>query len=275
MIATTLLVAGWTLAAMLLGAGVLHAIPKLGAAGRRASEALCRAPLLDLPITYFTVAPLFVGPIVAGWPGLAGAVIGQVAGVLAWTVLHELTHRRDMRGPRIVKVINRSVGRVRNHGATWVTAVVTPVFWVIRVAELVVYPPLVWLVDLPAYRHADWVNVSRHKFRGLVGHDLIWCLYCDWMTGVWSLATEMLRNVESFWCPIRFDSAKKCANCATDFPDVINGWVPAHATMTDVTEAHERMYGNGQSPRAWFGHPVRITVKGEEVQEREAQAVEV
>src|SRR5687768_1599750 len=155
MTTTFLTVAGVTLAAMLLGAGVLHLIPKLGAAGRRVSAAFCRAPLLDVPITYFTVAPIFVGPIVAGWIGLAGAVVGQVAGVLAWTWLHEITHRRDVRGPRIVKVINRSVGRVRNHAATWVTAIVTPLFWVIRVAELVVYPPLVRLVDLPAYRHAD------------------------------------------------------------------------------------------------------------------------
>ena len=37
----------------------------------------------------------------------------------------------------------------------------------------------------------------------VIGHALIWCLYCDWMTGVWSLGTEMLRNVESFWYPIR------------------------------------------------------------------------
>src|SRR5688500_17376589 len=109
MMLTFLQVAGWTELAMLVGAGVLHAIPKLGAPGRRVSAALCRAPLLDLPITYFTVAPLFVGPLVAGWAGLAGAVVGQVAGVLAWTVLHELTHRRDVRGPRIVKVINRRV----------------------------------------------------------------------------------------------------------------------------------------------------------------------
>ena len=187
------------------------------------------APLLDLPITYFTVAPLFVGPIIAGWPGLAGAVVGQVAGVLSWTVLHELANRRHMRGPRIVKVINREVGRVRNHAATWVTAIVTPVFWVIRVAELVVYPPLTWLVDLPAYRNADWVNVSRHKFKGLVGHDLIWCLYCDWMTGVWSLATEMLRNVESFWCPIRFDSSKKCATASLTSPTSRTAGCPSTA----------------------------------------------
>ena len=35
----------------------------------------CRAPLLDVPITYFTVAPLFVGPIVAGF------ILGPMLGV--------------------------------------------------------------------------------------------------------------------------------------------------------------------------------------------------
>jgi hypothetical protein len=273
MFTTFLIVSGSTLTAMLVGAGVLHAIPRLGAPGRALSAALCRAPLLDLPITYFTVAPLVIGPVVAGWVGFLGAVTGQVAAVIAWTQLHELANRRHLRGPRIVKVLNRTVGRFRNHAAVWVTALCTPVFWVVRVAELTVYPPLVWLVDLPAYRHADWVNVSRQKFHGLVGHDLIWCLYCDWMTGVWSLGSEMLRNVESFWCPIRFDSAKKCANCATDFPDVAHGWVPAHATMADVTETIETMYGDGQRPRAWFGHPVRITVKGKDPAEREVVTV--
>jgi hypothetical protein len=148
----------------------------------------------------------------------------------------------------------------------WATAIVTPMFWIVRLAELFVYPVLTNLIDLPKYRHGDWVNCSRQKFNGLVGQDLIWCLYCDWMTGVWSLGTEMLRNVESFWCPIRFASDKKCVNCATDFPDVENGWVPAHGTMADVTATIERMYEH-QRPRAWFGHPVRITVKGRAIEE--------
>jgi hypothetical protein len=92
-------------------------------------------------------------------------------------------------------------------------------------AEVFVYPPIQWLTGFPSYRSGDWVNVSRHKFSGLVGHDLIWCLYCDWMTGIWSLGTEMLRNVESFWCPIRFSNTAKCDNCSVDFPDVKNEWV--------------------------------------------------
>jgi len=260
-----LLVAGVTLAAMLAGAAILHLIPMLGAAGRRLGAALCRAPGLDVSITYFTVAPLIVGPIVAGWRGLAGALVGQVAAVFIWQWTHEALHPDARRGPRIVKVMNAKVGRVRNHTATWITALCTPVFWLVRVAELVVYTPLPWLVGLPKYNHAEWVNVSRQKFEGLVGHDLIWCLYCDWMTGIWSLGSEMLRNVESFWCPIRFRSDKKCANCATDFPDVENGWVPAEGNMVDVTATLERMYPGNQ--RAWFGHPVRITVKGQAIAE--------
>ena len=74
-----------TIAALLPIAGLLHLIPRLGSPGRRLSDACCRAPLLDWIITYFTVAPLFVGPIVAGWRGFLGAAAGQVATVLIWT----------------------------------------------------------------------------------------------------------------------------------------------------------------------------------------------
>ena len=259
-----LLVACSTCAAIVLGAGLLHLVPRLGRGGERVSEWLCRAPGLDLLITYFTVAPLFVGPVVAGWAGFAGAVTGQVAGMLAWQTAHELANRGHVRGPRIVKVLNRIFGPWRNYTAVWITALVTPLFWAVRMAEVALYPFLVKLVNFPAYRQGEWVNVSRHKFCGLVGHDLIWCLYCDWMTGVWSLGTEMLRNVESFWCPIRFDDEKKCANCAIDFPDVERGWVPAGATIAEAAATVERMYGDRQ--HGWFGHRsrVRLTVNGEE-----------
>ncbi len=257
-----LIVWGATLAAMLVGAGILHLLPRLGRPGRALSAALCRAPLLDVPITYFTVAPLFAGPIYAGWAGLGGAVAGQVASVLLWGWAHELRHFKTVRrGPRIVTTVNRMVGRVRNHGAAWLTATVTPMFWVVRMAEIFVYTPITWLVGLPKYRQGEWVNVSRQKFAGLVGHDRIWCLYCDWMTGVWSLGTEMLRNVESFWCPIRFSNGKKCDHCKIDFPDVVNGWVPADGTMTEVTALLEDKYA-GRPVKSWFGHPARLTVDG-------------
>ena len=263
-----LTVGGVTFGALLVATGLLHLIPRLGSTGRRVSARLCRAPGLDLLVGYFTVLPLVVGPIVAGWAGLVGALAGQVLSMQAWIALHEWANRDAVRGPRIVKVINRLVGRWRNHAAIWTTAIVTPLFSLVRLAELFVYPPLTWLVGLPKYDAADWVNVSRHKFQGLVGHDLIWCLYCDWMTGVWSLGSEMLRNVESFWCPIRFASDKKCANCRLDFPDVEAGWVDAGGTMTQVEDVLEQAHSNGT--HAWFGHPVRITINGRDVAQQEA-----
>lgn len=277
MITAMLWLGGLVALLLLVLAGLLHALPRLGAEGRAVSAWFCVAPGLDAWITIFTIVPMASGLIALGWPGLLGAVIGQVVALLVWTALHELAHPEASRGPRIVHTINRAYGRWRNHTAVWITALAVPVFWVVRVAELVVYPPLTWLVGLPRYDQKEWVNVSRHKFRGLVGHDLIWCLYCDWMTGVWSLGSEMLRNVESFWCPIRFDSSKKCANCAVDFPDVEGGWAKADGTMSDVVRALEQHYPlpapdrgltrgaqingiNTISP--WFGHPVRLTVRG-------------
>ena len=259
-----LAVAGGVIVALLWVAGLLHLIPRLGGAGRRFSGWLCHAPALDWIVGYFTVAPLVAGPIVAGWAGLVGAIVGQVASVLIWTWANEFAHRKLGPRPRIVELINGIVGPWRNYASLWLTAIVTPVFSLVRLAEVVIYPPLRWLVNFPKYNDADWVNVSRHKFNGLIGHDLIWCLYCDWMTGVWSLGSEMLRNVESFWCPIRFDSSKKCANCSVDFPDVASGWVPTEGNMSQVIGVLEQAHGG--SHHGWFGHPVRITVGGKELE---------
>lgn len=257
-----------TFAALLALAGMLHLIPRLGGAGRELAAWLCRAPGLDVVVTAFTIAPMVGGLVARGWLGLLGAVMGQVLTVMVWTVLHEAAHPAARRGPRIVHALNKAVGRWRNHTAVWWTALAVPVFFIIRVSEYIVYPPLTWLIGLPRYKAAEWVMVSRQKFRGLVGHDLIWCLYCDWMTGVWSLGGEMLRNVESFWCPIRFDSSKKCENCRHDFPDVAGGWVLADKTMAEVAALVEEKYppggfdGKGTNP--WFGHPARLTVEGKE-----------
>ena len=262
------------LGALFVAVALLHVIPKLGRPGRRLSEWLCRAPGLDVVITYFTMLPLIAGPIagvvylgdgfLGAFAGLLAGIIAQVLCVLIWTEVHEIFHPRAVRGPRIVKVLNSKVGRLRNHGAVWTTALAVPVFWFVRLAQYVIYPPLVHLVKLPPYKAGDWVNVSRQKFQGLVGHDLIWCLYCDWMTGVWSLGTEMLRNIESFWCPIRFDSAKKCENCRIEFPDVAATWVPASGTMDEVASLLEDKLRDGN--HAWHGHPTRLTVGGRPVE---------
>lgn len=256
--------AGGSLVAVLGGALVLHALARLGAPGRAVMGWLSRAPGLDVLVTWFTVLPWLVGAIVYGWLGLLGGIVGQVVGLVLWCWGHELAHRDAVKGPRIVTVLNRLVGRPRNHLALWVTSLAVPVFWVVRIGEWVVYPPLIVLVKFPRYPMGEWVNVSRHKFDGLVGHDLIWCLYCDWMTGVWSLGSEMLRNVESFWCPIRFLDDKKCANCSVDFPDVMSKWVAADGSMGDVAALLEKEYA-GRGRHSWFGHPERVelTVEGE------------
>jgi hypothetical protein len=231
---------------------------------RSISNAFIKAPLVDVLVASITWVPWVWACIFAGWIGFGGAILGQMAGLYAWCFLHEMLHREAARGPRIVKFLNRTVGRWQNHVALWVTLIALPGFWVIRAMEILAYWPLVVLLKFPKYKQSEWINVSRQKFEGLVGHDLVWCLYCDWMTGVYSLGAEMLRNVESFWCPIRFYEGKKCENCQVDFPDIEHGWAPATGTMTDVVAVLESKYGDGH--REWFGHPARLTVKGKPIE---------
>jgi hypothetical protein len=250
---------------------MLCMVGRAGSTGHRMANAFARAPLLDVWVAALTWAPWVAACLFAGWIGLPAAILGQMIALGLWCLGHELAHRDAARGPRIVKFLNRSVGRWRNHLALWVTLLAVPGFWVIRFLELFVYWSLVALLGFPRYKQSEWVNVSRHKFDGLVGHDLVWCLYCDWMTGVYSLGAEMLRNVESFWCPIRFYDGKKCANCRTDFPDLDAGWVPADATMAEVVAVMEQHYGSGR--REWFGHPARLTVKGKPIESPEVVAL--
>ena len=257
-----LTVAGITAAYQLLLSLALSFVHRLGPLGRALGSFVTRAPGLDLVVSLLTWVPWVATSIYAGLPGLGGALLGQRVARGLWVMVHEWTHREALRGPRIVTFLNRTVGRFRNHAALWVTAVSLPVFFLIRAAEVFLYPFLVLLLGFPRYNHADWVNVSRQKFKNLVGHDLIWCLYCDWMTGVYSLGAEMLRNVESFWCPIRFQSGVKCDNCKLDFPDVNRGWVPHDGTMAQVEQALEQHYAGGR--REWFNHPARLPVNGED-----------
>ena len=249
-------------AGLLWTAGAAGLLPR---AGTRWGERLARAPGLDAAVSGLTWVPWVLAGGVGGWAGLVGVVLGQAAGLLAWVRWHEWRWREELGEARIVRFINGRIGRVRNHLALWFTLVALPVFLLIRAAQVLVWPVVRRLCEFPPYEPAEWIRVSRQKFGGLVGHDLVWCLYCDWMTGVYALGAEMLRNVESFWCPIRFDSDAKCENCRLDFPDVSGGeqgWVDADADMTAVVERMETMYANDK-PNAWFGHPVRLTVEGE------------
>ncbi len=233
-------------------------------AARILGERATRAPLLDLWVALMTWVPWVIAGWRFGWIGWPAAIVGQMGALYSWCFIHEQMNKQALNGPRIVKFINRRIGRLHNHLALWVTLVALPAFWSIRFAEMFVYWTLPLLLKFPKYKQSEWINVSRQKFDGLIGHDLIWCLYCDWMTGVYSLGAEMLRNVESFWCPIRFYDGKKCDNCKIDFPDIEGGWVNRDGTMADVEKVMEEKYG-GEGDRAWFGHPVRLTVKGQDV----------
>ena len=64
------------------------------------------------------------------------------------------------------------------NSAGWPLEAETIATWPDRFEELATKYGLIF--DRAAYKQAEWVNVSRTKFDGLVGHDLIWCLYCDW-----------------------------------------------------------------------------------------------
>lgn len=279
---------------LLLSALVFHALARMGTFGNAICDACAKGYLLDITVSYFVHGPWVaagvawwllraeipappMASVAAGtranisWPdtlafnGIAGcfaflatAVLAQMVTLVLWGWMHEAMNPGVWKGPRIVSTLNRKVGRFRNHAAVWWTAWAVPLFTIVRIAEILLYPPLHWLVRLPKYNVNEWINVSRQKFSGLVGHDLIWCLYCDWMTGVWSLGTEMLRNVESFWCPIRYTSPEKCEKCCVDFPDINGGWVDANGTIADVAAVLDQKYPGPGGVNGWFGHPTRV-----------------
>ena len=250
----------WVFLAILGGETVLvlflNLMPRLGWLGKDMAVILTKAPGLDVIVSLFLWVPWVIGGIIYGWLGLVAALSAQFLVMQSWIFAHELAHRQTGKGgSRIHSFMNQQFSWWRNNLALWATALAVPVFFVIRFAEVFIYPILVWVLDFPDYKHSEWINVSRQKFQGLVGKDLIWCLYCDWMTGVYSLGAEMLRNVESFWCPIRFYDRKKCDNCKLDFPDIEGGWVATDGTMDDVEQLLKQKYGARQ--RSWFGHPDR------------------
>lgn len=221
----------------------------------RLTTKVAEAPLLDVALSAMTWIPWVVALATAGWMGLLACVIGQFLALQSFVLVHEAVAPRPCGSIR--RTLDRFVGPVRNHLGLWLTIPALPIFLAIRVGELVFYPGLVLTLRFPKYRQAEWVNVSRQKFSGLVGHDLVWCLYCDWMTGVYSLGAEMLRSVESFWCPIRFYPGKKCENCRATFPD-LDKWVAPDGTMKDVEKALEAHYSPEEgTSRAWWGHPER------------------
>lgn len=217
------------------------------------TQAIARAPYLDFFVSLFTWLPWAAGFLLDGWLGLLAAVVAQVLFLHAFCLVHRLC--KGKKGRTLTDVQGKVLGPVRNQLCLLVQTPAIPVFVMVRVAELVLYPAVAAIGRLPTYRQAEWVNLSRHNHTGLAGYDLLWCWYCDWMTGLWALGTEMLRNIESFWCPIQFGSPEKNTNVALDFPDV-KLWAPASSTAEEAADLIEKYY-SGREKLSWWGHPDR------------------
>lgn len=238
----------FSFAAVFLGLAVAAVLTRAAFAF---TEAIARAPWLDVFVSLFTWLPWVAGCWLGGWKGLAGAIAAQLVFLHAFCLVHRAI--RGRKGRTLTDAQGRLLGPLRNQVCLMVQTPAILVFAQARLAEIVLYPVIARLGKLPAYKASEWVNLSRHKYDGLIGYDLLWCWYCDWMTGVWALGSEMLRNVESFWCPIRFRSDTKNRNVAVDFPDV-EKWAPADGTMEDAVRAFEAHY-DGVRKNSWWGHP--------------------
>ncbi len=217
------------------------------------TDRIAQAPVLDLFVSLFTWMPWAAGALLGGWTGFFAAVFAQLVFLHAFCLVHRAL--RGRKGRTLTDAQGRVLGPVRNQLCLLVQTPAIFAFVAVRAAELFLYPLIAALGRLPTYRQAEWVNLSRHKYDGLIGYDLLWCWYCDWMTGLWCLGTEMLRNIESFWCPIRFQSPEKNRNVAIDFPDIAK-WAPPDGTMEDAVRLIEEHY-DGKAPNSWWGHPDR------------------
>jgi hypothetical protein len=219
------------------------------------TEKVAQAPVLDFFVSLFTWIPWVAGARMHGWQGLLSAILAQILFLHAFCLVDRALRGRKSGSRTLTDAQAHLLGPIRNQLALLMTTPAVAAFALVRLVEILTYPTVAWLAKLPRYNSSEWINLSRHKYDGLIGYDLVWCWYCDWMTGVWALGSEMLRNIESFWCPIQFRSPVKNSNTSTDFPDV-KKWAPADGTMEDAVRAFEEHY-DGKRPNSWWGHPDR------------------
>lgn len=171
----------------------------------------------------------------------------QIAALEVFDVLHtRIALRRRIPVLEINRTLGRRFGSFRNRFGLWGTVPSIPFFLLNRLGQYTSWYPLVWVLGFTRLNHADYISVSRHKIRNLAGADLVWCLYCDWMTGGWSLTSEMLNEVESYWCPLSFADKEKCEKCSEFFR--MGHWVPPDASAAEV-QAVAGIKGGGRFQR--------------------------
>jgi hypothetical protein len=215
------------------------------------TDRLNEAPYIDWTLGLVTWMPWVVIAYLMTWREVGSYLVGQLLAFHLLCVAHRFYHINNK--VSIIGTLNHIVGFTRNQLGFYTTLLAFPIFIGIRLSQVFLYPVLLHTIGLPKQNTKDWINISRHKIDGLIGYDLISCLYCDWMTGVYSLGAEMLRNVESFWCPLRFYNKKKCDNCSIDFPD-IKQWVPSDKDVVQVVKVLQEKYENTpHGKRSWWG----------------------
>lgn len=219
-------------------------------AGLRLAPAGARDRLLagfgvDAVIGLFTLGPfaLALALPAARQGGWLAQLIAPAGAMVVFTVLFCIVDealRGERGGFRIRAYWTGRDGWAR-YLTGWLCFAATPVFWLIRAGQILLYPPLRWAWGLPRLRARDYIALSRHKTKGLAGADYLFCVYCEWMTGLWSLGTEMLRHLESMWCPLRFRGEGQCERCAATFAD-LEHWADPAEGLAGVQRFYELHY---------------------------------
>jgi hypothetical protein len=137
------------------------------------TDRVAEAPLLDIIVSLFTWVPWLSGAWLMGWTGVAAAVVGQLCFLHAFCLTHRML--RGRKGRTLTDAQGRILGPFRNQLCLMVQTPAIIVFTQVRLAEIFLYPPVAWLGKLPTYQASEWVNLSRHKYDGLIGYDLHWC----------------------------------------------------------------------------------------------------
>ncbi len=207
----------------------------------RKMEFLARPPAVDFIVIGYTAGPWIAGGFAGAgihqyWLGALGGLTAVTFAQMIALELFDFIHcriaaRRGIQSLRINHTIERRFGKFKNRFCLWLTVPSIPLFLYNRFGFLGFFI-FEKMLGFSHFKTSDYITVSRQKIQNLVGADLVWCLYCDWMTGGWTLTSEILNEVESFWCPLQFDDRTKCEKCANYFST--GHWTPPQTTAAEI-----------------------------------------